>query len=185
MSKVAKQRSLRALALKTAVIMAVVMTTMGLSVFAYGLANTKPVEGGAQVTVDKPVGEVFALLADPRDAYRWRPGISAIRDFREGRDGLAAWTEVDEQGNELPLRQTERVENQRVVIVVDDEHVQFKGEWVFTFEQSDDGTVVRVKETAEVPNAFFRGIFHLLANRDAAQQAHLNALKSYAERTRN
>jgi uncharacterized protein YndB with AHSA1/START domain len=181
MAEPTKQRSLRSLALKTAVGMALAVVAFGVSVSVYGAFRTEPVQGRASVEVRAPVEAVFGVMADPRRFPDWRTDVDKIHDYRES-DGLGAWTEVDSRGGEQPLRMREMIENERLVILVDDEYALYRGEWTFTFEATGNGTRVSVREVAEVSNAFVRGMFHLLGNRAGAQQAHLNALKAHAER---
>jgi uncharacterized protein YndB with AHSA1/START domain len=172
--------STRAILLRAMVIIAVMVVLFGGSVVGYGFVRNEPVKGHAEVIISAPREQVFALLADPRRTPEWRTEVEAIHDYRETGNGLAAWTEVS-GGAELDLRISERVDNERIVIVVDDEFAHYRGEWVFTFSDHEGGTRLAVTEAGEVPNPFIRGMFHLLANRDKTQQAHLDSIRIYIE----
>jgi uncharacterized protein YndB with AHSA1/START domain len=110
----------------------------------------------ASRTYDVPPPVVWRMITDVASMPRWRPKLEAV-EMLSGRGEPLAWREKWERGDEIPFRETERVEQRRVVVVIDSDDLPFGGSWTYQLEPTGDGgTVLTITEDGAVYNPFFR-----------------------------
>jgi len=84
------------------------------------------VKGEASIVINRPIAEVFAFVADDRNASRWQPGVVSVRREPEGSTGVG--TKVFEERIVFP--------NKRIIAVA--EVVEFE-EHQKIHERNTDG----------------------------------------------
>ena len=138
------------------------------------------------VTIDRPLGEVFAYLTDVRNGPEWQQGVLEMRPEREGAVSVGSrFTEVRTfmgRRIESTLEVTEHDPDRRFTIATLTGPVRFTVR--HTFEPSGDGTRVHVAGEGE-PTGFF-GLGERLVGRQArrAFERDFSRLKALLEARR-
>ncbi|MGH2662488.1 MAG: SRPBCC family protein [Actinomycetota bacterium] len=102
--------------------------------------------------VDRPIGEVFAYLADLDNVPRHDPWVEEIEQTSSGPVGVGAtWRNVRRMGRrriEAPIEVVEYEPDRRLTIVSDSGPIRVKA--AQTFESSGTGTLVREVVTMSI-----------------------------------
>lgn len=177
-----RKRSFLVTLVKIAVLLALLPILAGLGFCAYG--HSKPVghtASGSELIHALPE-EVFALEADIKKRPEWLELVKEVRDYKENEDGTASWLEVWNDGNEFDMKLSAIVPNKMLRLEIQDRNEVFNGSWTLEFEAVDGGTKVTITEQGNIPNAFVRGMFHVVASPDDTLKQHLQILKQEAEK---
>jgi len=113
------------------------------------------------ITIDRPVGEVFAFVSDARNVLEWLPAAVERRKVTEGPIGVGTRFEATDRFGERRIDHTQEVvgfEKDRLV------RSRISAPWDGTYdirvEPSDGGTLLTVDTTAQ-PSGWFR-LFRLV-----------------------
>jgi uncharacterized protein YndB with AHSA1/START domain len=120
----------------------------------------------ASVTVDRPIGDVFAYLADGRNMHEWVSGVGEVTVVEGTRGTADAVYEYDyADGNRVErMRTTATTFDRPTRLVLEGESESYPFESDFGLEARDDGgTVVTFRLAAGADGAFTRVVFTLFA----------------------
>jgi carbon monoxide dehydrogenase subunit G len=105
-----------------------------------------------RVSIKAPISKVFDYMADPKSNLEFMPGMMDVRDIKETESHIGThfrWTyKMAGMRFEGETTVLEWVKNKRVV-------TQGKGgvnsKWFFTYDPTDDGTMLSLAVEYEVP----------------------------------
>lgn len=176
-----KRRSLGGKLAWLAIILVLLGAAAGGGVWYYGSTLPEKHVAAGVIEIAAPVDEVFELQADPTRGPEFRDDVKEVLNFKSLGGGRASWTEVWKSDRRLDFEITEHRRNTLLVITIRDQKEFFHGSWRFQFEEIENGTRVTLTEEGYVPHAFYRGMFNLIASKDATLNAHLKKLKAHFE----
>ena len=119
----------------------------------------------ASVTVDRPIEDVFAYLADGRNMHEWVSGVGEVAVV-EGTPGTAdAVYEYDytDGGRTERMRTTATTFEHPTRLVLDGESASYPFESDLRLADRDGGTHVTFRLAAGADGAFTRAVFTLFA----------------------
>jgi len=123
----------------------------------------------------RPPEEVWNVVSDYAAAPSWHPEIKAVERLAD-KGGHDVWRETDRRGYPVQLETLEAVAPRRLVRAITDEGGPFSGQWEFEIEPMEDGSRVTLTERGQVPNPFFRLMFHLFMTPSFYIEIYLKAL---------
>lgn len=152
-------------------ILAVMLSFGAVGIYAYGRSQPAELRVAVQATLDAPVGEVWALLADPGRRPEWRPFVDRIGQIDADEEGHEVWRELDSSGDRFDFAIVERAPAQRpgepsrlVIEVASADQIGMSGRWQWQLEPlpgapgtRDHSVVVLTEETA-IENPLWRGL---------------------------
>lgn len=149
---------------------------------AYGSSVPDGHTASGSEVIKADLEDVFAMQADVQKHPEWHDLVAEIRDYKEGEDGTASWTETWKDGSEFGMKRTAYVQNKKIRVEIEDKAEVFNGSWTFDFEEVEGGTRVTITENGNIPNAFIRGMYHLATEPDQTLKEHLQRMKTEAEK---
>lgn len=176
-----KKKSVGMLLLKLGALFVLLILAAVVGTCAYGGSKPEAHTASGSETINAPVAEVFALQADVLKTPQWTGLVKEVRDYKEKEDGTASWLEIWNDGNEFDMKRTAYVKDKLLRVEIQDRAEVFHGSWTFDFAEANGGTRVTITEEGVIPNAFIRGMYHLVANTDDTLKKHLQILKKEAE----
>ncbi|QTE22643.1 SRPBCC family protein [Polaribacter cellanae] len=169
--------------MKAIKIILVVITMLVLLFFATGLI-VKETKYTAQVSIDKPVEEVFNQFNEPENMKNWIPEIKSFETINknQGITGSVYKLVVNNQGQDITM--TEKVmayvPNEKVTLFFDAENMLKKDDYIFT--EKEGVTTVTLNASCRSDSyvmacmfPYFKGTFQ------EQDQTYLNNFKKYIE----
>lgn len=130
--------------------------------------------------VAAPPARVFALLADPKLAPRWRKGVHFVRVLDT--EPRLRFQERSGQGS-LVLEVEEAVAPTRLVIrTAPMRRMVFSGTWTYALAPEDDGTRVTLTERGEVRSPIARLFMHHVLGEATNVNRTIDALQKHFAR---
>lgn len=155
-----------------------VVVLLIVGVLVYGV--TKPREHTAQgdVTIDAPPTDVWDVLMDIDALPQWMEGIETVELLETDEEGLRTYRETASWGT-VTFREAAATPPEHLVIEVA-EAEGWGGTWTYTLTETDDGTLLSVREEGFVENPFFRAMMHMMGT-DTTINTVLAATKARVE----
>lgn len=176
-----RKRSLGSKLAWFAIFLALLGSAASGGVWYYGSTLPEKHVAAGVVEIAAPVSDVFELQADPTRGKEFRDDLQEVLNHKSLGGGRASWTEVWKDGNSFDFEITEYRSERLLMITIQDRKGVFHGSWRFQFEGIEDGTRVTLTEEGFIPHAFYRGMFQIIASKDATLNAHLKKLKAHFE----
>src|SRR5690349_13488119 len=108
-------------------------------------------EATFKISADK----LFALISSPLDFPKWRTGVKSVELLPTG-GGPPKWTEVSSDGT-ITFAVTQSIPGVELVTTIADKSLPFGGSWTYVLAPAGpDSTTLRITESGEVYNVFFR-----------------------------
>jgi uncharacterized protein YndB with AHSA1/START domain len=123
-------------------------------IFAIGLGLPRTHRAQSRITLEKPPGEVWAVVRDPTALVGTWSMLKSSRRV-QGAGGREVW----EQDAGFPMRLIVESADppRRLVTRIDaDEDAAFGGTWTYTLTPTGPGTTLSIVEDGYVGNPFFR-----------------------------
>ena len=151
--------------------------------FATGLI-VKETSYTTQITINKPVEEVFKVFNKPGNIKNWVPEIKTIDtlNLNPGITGSIFKMVVDNQGQEITM--TEKVmayvPNEKVTLFFDAENMLKTDDYIFT--EKNNATTIKLHTTCKSDSYVMSCLFPYFKGTFIEQdQAYLNNFKTYIE----
>lgn len=167
---------------KLGLLFTLMLVLAGVGMCAYGHSKPEGHTASGSEIIKAPLADVFALEADIKKRPEWMEQVKEVRDYKEGENGTASWLEVWNDGNEFDMKLAANAKDKMLRFEIRDRNEVFNGSWTLDFEAVEGGTRVTITEQGNIPNAFVRGMFHLVASPDDTLKQHLQILKTQAEK---
>lgn len=126
-----------------------------------------------------PPAVIFKIITDFTQYPHWRSDVNAIEIQENGQLII----EKNRQGV-LPYRIKERIENVKLVTVIDDPSLPFSGTWHFDIVGESNTCQLTITETGKVPNPLFRFFSKYIFSQEKTVQNYLQDLEK-ALKTKN
>ncbi|PWG05272.1 SRPBCC family protein [Polaribacter aquimarinus] len=139
----------------------------------------------AQISINKPIGEVFKSFNQPGNVQKWIPEIKSIDtlNLNPGFTGSEFRMVVNNQGQEITM--TEKVlayvANEKVTLFFDAENMLKTDDYIFS--EKNGITTVTLNSSCESDSyimaclyPYFEGVFQ------SQDQTYLNSFKAYLEK---
>jgi uncharacterized membrane protein len=137
-----------------------------------------------QITIDKPVEEVFETFSNSENIKKWIPEIKSFEVINEniGKTGSSYKIVIENQGQEILMTQKviAYVKNEKLTLYFDAENMLKRDDYIFT--EKAGNTVISVNTSCQSESylmacmfPYFKGTFQ------EQDQSYLNNLKTYIE----
>ena len=170
--------------MKTIKVILVIITILTVAFFATGIVINET-NYTTQITVNKPVEEVFATFTKQEDIKNWIPEIKSIEVTNKtlGKTGSTYKIVLDNQGQEIVM--TEKVmayvPNEKITLFFDAENMLKTDDYSFT--ENDGTTTITLNATCVSESyimgcmfPYFKGVFK------AQSLEYLNNFKAFVEK---
>jgi uncharacterized protein YndB with AHSA1/START domain len=129
----------------------------------------------------QPPDTIWAAITDVSAFPGWRPGVKRVERPAD-RNGLPAWREVDNHGQEIALEVVGWAPPQKLVVRIADPKLPFGGTWMYDVRSVEGGSELRITENGEVYNPVFRFLSRFVFGYHGTVEAYLRALgKKFGE----
>lgn len=118
---------------------------------------------------------IWLVLTDFPQLPSWNPHVRAVERLPD-RNGHPVWRETYRNGAALSLESREAVPPRRLVRVIVDEQLPFRGSWEITVEPAGVGSRVTLTERGEIARPLVRVMYHLFHDPVATADDYLQAL---------
>lgn len=115
---------------------------------------------------------IFKIISDFTQYPHWRSDVKAVEIQENGQLII----EKNRRGV-LPYRIKERVENVKLVTVIDDPSLPFSGTWSFDIAGEGNTCQLTITETGKVPNPLFRFFSKYVFSQENTVQNYLQDLE--------
>ena len=139
----------------------------------------------AQVSVNKPISNVFKTFNNSENIKKWIPEVKSFEVVSEnpGKTGSVYKIVIDNQGQEITM--TEKVmayvENEKVTLFFDAEGMLKKDDYTFT--EKDGVTTVTLNASCQSDTYLMACVYPLFKGTFQKQdQSYLNNFKAFAEK---
>ena len=170
--------------MKTIKVILGIITVLVIAFFLTGLI-VKETNYSAEISVNKPLKEVFKLFNEPGNVQQWIPEIKSIDTLKLNPSftGSEFKMVVDNQGQEITM--TEKimayVPNEKTTLFFDAENMLKTDNYIFT--EKDGNTIITLTSSCQSDSyimacmfPYFEGVFQ------EQDQTYLNNFKVYAEK---
>jgi uncharacterized protein YndB with AHSA1/START domain len=148
-------------------------------VWVIGLALPKDHVASRTVTVQRPIGEVWAAVTDVESFPAWRPAVSRVEVLQQQ---PRRWREVGKDGT-LTFEVVESTAPNRLVTQIVDKDLPFAGRWTYELRTTPTGTQLVITEHGEVYNPLYRFVSRFVMGHTATMDAYLEGLRQKLEQT--
>lgn len=145
-------------------------------VFVIGLFMPKERTFTKEAVLNSEASKVFNIVTDFNGQTSWRTDVKEIIVIDD-----KTWTEVPVKGTAITFQVKRKIQNQLFEIEIV-EPKSFKGYWIGTFQEVEDGTRVVFKEVAIIENPFFRVLSATFVDFDKTMETYMNNLKAKLEK---
>ncbi|MFK8061161.1 MAG: SRPBCC family protein [Polaribacter sp.] len=170
--------------MKTIKVILVIITAVILVFLLTGLF-VKDTNYSAQVSIKKPISEVFKTFNQPGNVQKWIPEIISIDtlNLNPGFTGSEFKMVVENQGQEITM--TEKVmayiPNEKVTLFFDAENMLKKDDYLFT--EKDGITTITLNASCQSDSYIMACIFPYFKSTFKEQdQTYLDSFKNYIEK---
>ena len=161
-----------------------IITVLVLAFFVTGLV-VKETTYTAEISVNKPISEVFKIFNQPGNMKKWIPEIKSIDtlNLNPGFTGSEFKMVVENQGQEITMIQKvlAYIPNNKVTFFLDAENMLKKDNYTFT--ETDGVTTVRLNASCQSDSYVMACMFPYFKSTFKEQdQSYLNSFKQYIEK---
>ncbi|PQJ82037.1 SRPBCC family protein [Polaribacter glomeratus] len=173
--------------MKTIKIILGIITAIVVVFFATGLL-IKETSYTTQVTVNKPVKEVFETFSNSENIKEWIPEIKSFEVINEniGKIGSSYKMVIENQGQEIAMTQKviAYVKNEKLTLFFDAENMLKRDDYIFT--EKEGNTIITLNTSCQSESflmacmfPYFKGTF------EKQDQSYLNNLKAFIEENKS
>lgn len=109
------------------------------------------------VRLAAPAERIWTVITDFPNHPTWRPGLKSIERSPDI-NNHPVWTEIDKQGEKLPIEITESTPPSRMAGRIADPNLPFGGTWIYELSSDNGATRLRITEDGEIRPPAFRYI---------------------------
>jgi len=169
--------------MKTVKIIIGIISAMSIIFFATGLF-VKETNYTAQVSINKPVEEVFTIFNQQENIKNWIPEIQSVEVLNKtiGTTGSSYKMVVENQGQEIVMTQKVMayIPNEKVTFFIDAENMLKTND--FTFEDKNSITTITLNASCQSESYLMACMFPYFKGTFKAQdQRYLDNFKAYSE----
>jgi len=169
--------------MKTVKIIIGIISAMSIIFFATGLF-VKETNYTAQVSINKPVEEVFTIFNQQENIKNWIPEIQSVEVLNKtiGTTGSSYKMVVENQGQEIAMTQKVMayIPNEKVTFFIDAENMLKTND--FTFEDKNGITTITLNASCQSESYLMACMFPYFKGTFKAQdQRYLDNFKAYSE----
>jgi uncharacterized protein YndB with AHSA1/START domain len=170
--------------MKTIKIILGIITTIVVVFFATGLF-IKETNYTTQISVNRPVEEVFEMLSTSENIKNWIPEIKNFEVINEniGKTGSIYKIVIDNKGQDIVMTQKVMayVQNQKLTLFFDAENMLKRDDYIFTTEEGK--TKVTLNSSCQSESYLMACMFPYFKGTFKDQdQSYLNNFKAFAEK---
>jgi len=118
---------------------------------------------------------IWQAITSFQDFPSWRSNVKRIEPL-SSKNNLAAWREVDAQGDAMPIQVLASDPPHRLVTEIADPKLPFGGTWTSEIVPAPGGCTVRITENGEIHNIIFRFMARFIFGYSLTMDAYLNDL---------
>lgn len=122
-----------------------------LTILAIGFVLPEKHIASVDGELDLSSEKVWELISEYEKFPEWRSNVSSVQPLSS-----TAWVEVNAQNEQVKYKQTEKIDQQRLVTEIASKGLPYSGKWIFTIEPKGGKTVLTIEEQGEVYNPIFR-----------------------------
>ena len=149
-----------------------------IAIFAAGAVLPRKHKAAVITEINQPPEVLWQTINDQAEAAKWRADVKSIQRMPD-RNGHPVWQETSKDGMTLELEDTESAAPRRLVRTVRDTGNMFSGQWeILLSPLGTTGSTIRITETGEVPNPFFRFMSRFVFGHTKSMEQFLTALAS-------
>lgn len=155
------------------VLIVALLAAFVIAVFAAGAMLPEKHTVTREITVQRPVTEVWAVLTDHAGDPSWRPDVASVRRIAD-RDGKPVWEELYKNDDSMRIATISVEPMKRMERKIVDQSA-FGGVWVYELTPSGDGkaTTIRITENGETYNGAFRLIGRFVIGFETTVETYL------------
>jgi hypothetical protein len=159
------------------VIMVVVaLIAFMIAIFAAGAVLPRKHMAAVITDINQPPAALWQTINDQTQATSWRSDLQSV-ERKPDRNGHLVWLETYKNGMKLELEDTEAAAPRKLVRTVRDTGNMFSGQWeILISPLGTTGSTIRITETGEVPNPFFRFMSRFVFGHTKTLEQYLTAL---------
>jgi uncharacterized membrane protein len=155
------------------IVVAAILVIVGL-VLVVGAMLPRQHRATREVTLNRPLQEIYSVVRDFGSAASWRRNIERV-ELLETVDGLVRFREVSKDGN-VTYEVVEDAPGQRLVTRIVDRDLGYSGSWTYEFSPAGNGTRIRITEDGDVSNILFRFMSRFVFGHTSTLDGYLLAL---------
>jgi uncharacterized membrane protein len=138
-----------------------------------------------QITINKPIEEVFETFNNSENIKKWIPEIKSFEVINEniGKTGSSYKIVIENQGQEILMSQRviAYVKNEKVTLFFDAENMLKRDDYIFT--EKEGNTVISVNSSCQSESYLMACMFPYFKGTFKEQdQAYLNNFKVFVEK---
>lgn len=118
---------------------------------------------------------LWRAIDTPAEFPAWRKTVTRVA-LGTSPDGKLAWTEYDRHGRPIPYEAVETDPPRKLVTRITNPKLPFGGTWTFEITPQGAGAELRITETGEIPNPFFRFMARYVYGYRSTLNTYLDAL---------
>ena len=169
--------------MKTIKIILGVITIFVLAFFLTGLF-VKETTYQIDVTINKPISQVFSIFNNPENIDKWIPEIREINVINDnlGKTGSTYRIVIDNKGQDIVMVQKVMafVKNEKVTLFFDAQNMFKKDDYIF--KEKDGVTTIQLSTSCRSDSYIMACVFPYFKSTFKAQdQGYLNNFKEYIE----
>lgn len=164
-------------------IFGIIILLLFLGFLSIGLISDKQ-EYQVEVDINKPVTEVFAWFNNHESLSEWIPEVKSFEPIKETPNKVGSEYKmlIDSEGKVMEMHETLTAYKQNEII----EMVFVAGEMTkynhFTFQATDNGTLIKAKYKVEGNNIFAKSMFAFFTKMfKQIDETNLNRFKDFVE----
>jgi hypothetical protein len=150
------------------------LAVMSLAVVVTGFLLPATRQGTSERTLPATPARIAATLLDVESQPGWRDGIAAVEVTQDG------WIERTDRGETISFSITQR--SDRLIKVTFQSSRGYHGSWTGELIGQDEGTLLRVTETAVTPSPIGRILSRLFFDPEMYARQYLDALAAEVSR---
>jgi len=135
---------------------------LGLFITFAGLRHSKHHVVARSIKLKQSPEAIWAVITDHANEPNWQQHMEVSKPLPED-NGKPVW-EIRHKGPGNPpmkLTTLESIPPTKLVRRIDDAKKVYSGRWEYVLTPEYGGTKLTITEHSEIPNPFFRGMFHL------------------------
>ncbi|WP_298778433.1 SRPBCC family protein [uncultured Polaribacter sp.] len=161
-----------------------IITAITLVFFATGLF-VKETNYTTEITINKPVNEVFEIFNTPNNVKNWIPEIKSIKTLNENLGKTGSLYQIVVMSQEEEITMTEKVmayvPNEKVTLFFDAENMLKTDDYVFT--EKDGKTTITLNSSCKSDSYIMACMFPYFKGTFIEQdQLYLNNFKDFVEK---
>lgn len=135
---------------------------LGVIITVVGLLHNKQYQVSRSLSLKQSAEAIWSVITNHADEPNWQSHLERSKQLPD-ENGNPVW-EIKHKGQGNPpmkLTTLESVPPTKLVRRIDDAKKVYTGWWEYQLSPESGATKLTISEKSEIPNPFFRGMFHL------------------------